>query len=654
MKILPPDEPPDDAFIDADADTVINAVDDLEHMWKLVPTKDVPNPAALDVAQNLGLEQLLNDTNPDINAKSSTFIMELARRERKKQSTVLTHILHRAQTLGITLTVRKRDSDDRGPNLPLHHKINRLYARIEQGFLNVKHCVQTSDQFECPGVIYGGECEIDPEYFHVSTHIFCHASRFVHDELNPYQRSLFACLQEAYVRKLRRYKGTCCRERVVDGHRTRAWEPVYEIKQFVHEMANKEYRHNLWKDLTSKGSGFRDVINHLENCTDHQFPEIQKSRHMWSFRDGLFLGKELDELTGSYVCKFLPYDSDEFKQLKTGKVSCKYFDVEFPDYTACEDWWNIPTPNFSQILDFQRLPEDVQRWAFVLGGRLCYEVGELDGWQVLPFFKGIARSGKSTVINDVCKQFYDTGDVKTLSNNIEKKFGLSSVCDGLMFIAPEIKSSMALEQAEFQSIVSGESVSLAVKHEKAKSEMVWTTPGVMAGNEVPGWKDTGGSVIRRLVTFNFTRQVKDADSKLPEKLHAEIPLILQKCIRAYLDYSQHEHRDVGNIWDVLPSYFLDVRKEIEEAVSPLDKYLNSSEVVLDPNHRCPSSAFQDAFMEFATRRCGEKGIKFTIDFTRGPFSARGITREHRTEQWEGDMYDEEFFVGVTLKQSSTF
>ena len=94
------------------------------------------------------------------------------------------------------------------------------------------------------------------------------------------------------------------------------------------------------------------------------------------------------------------------------------------------------------------------------------------------------------------------------------------------------------------------------------------------------------------MTFNFTRQVKDADSKLPEKLHAEIPLILQKCIRAYLDYSQHEHRDVGNIWDVLPSYFLDVRKEIEESVSPLDKYLNSSEVVLDPNHRCPSSAFR--------------------------------------------------------------
>ena len=42
----------------------------------------------------------------------------------------------------------------------------------------------------------------------------------------------------------------------------------------------------------------------------------------------------------------------------------------------------------------------------------------------MPFFKGIARSGKSTAINDVFKQFYEIEDVKTLSNNVEKKFGL--------------------------------------------------------------------------------------------------------------------------------------------------------------------------------------------------------------------------------------
>jgi len=270
----------------------------------------------------------------------------------------------------------------------------------------------------------------------------------------------------------------------------------------------------------------------------------------------------------------------------------------------------------------------------------------------MPFFKGIARSGKSTAINDVFKQFYEIEDVKTLSNNVEKKFGLSSIYDGLLFVGPEIRGSMALEQAEFQSIVSGESVSIAVKHEKAKS-LVWTTPGVMAGNEVPGWKDTGGSIIRRLVTFNFVRQVVNADAQLPQKLHAEIPFILQKCVRAYLDYAQHKYRNVGNIWDVLPKYFIDVRREIEEQVSPLDRYLNSTEVIIDPDVRCPSSVFQDAFMQYAARRCGEKGIKFSVDFTRGPFNTRGITIERLSEYWGGDMYDEDFFVGVNIKETTT-
>ena len=201
-------------------------------------------------------------------------------------------------------------------------------------------------------------------------------------------------------------------------------------------------------------------------------------------------------------------------------------------------------------------------------------------------------------------------------------------------------------------MVSGEDVSIAVKHEKAKS-IQWTTPGVMAGNEMPGWRDTGGSILRRLVTFNFIRQVKEADATLPEKLKCEVPVMLQKCVRAYLDYALHKYRGVGNIWDVLPRYFIEVREEIEEQVSPLDKYLNSPEVIIDPDARVPLRVFQDAFQFFAKNRCGERSIKFSAAYTRGPFHARGITVERVTVTWgaEGRLYeDEDFAVGVTVKE----
>ena len=133
------------------------------------------------------------------------------------------------------------------------------------------------------------------------------------------------------------------------------------------------------------------------------------------------------------------------------------------------------------------------------------------------FLKGIAGSGKSTLITKVFKKFYDSEDVRTLSNNIERKFGLSSLYDGFMFIAPEVKGDLCLEQAEFQSLVSGEDVSIAQKYEKAKS-VEWKTPGILGGNEVPNWKDNSGSVLRRLLAFNFGKQVKDADPHLDVKL----------------------------------------------------------------------------------------------------------------------------------------
>ena len=115
----------------------------------------------------------------------------------------------------------------------------------------------------------------------------------------------------------------------------------------------------------------------------------------------------------------------------------------------------------------------------------------------------------------------DLEDVRTLSNNIEKKFGLWSIHDGFMFISPEVKGDLALEQAEFQSIVSGEDVSIARKNEKALS-MTWNVPGILAGNEVPNYRDNSGSVLRRLVTWNFARQVAEPDPQLDGKLEGKL------------------------------------------------------------------------------------------------------------------------------------
>jgi phage/plasmid-associated DNA primase len=284
-----------------------------------------------------------------------------------------------------------------------------------------------------------------------------------------------------------------------------------------------------------------------------------------------------------------------------------------------------------------------------MGGRLCFDVGELDGWQVIPFFKGIARSGKSTLITKVFKKFYENEDVGTLSNNIEKKFGLSAIKDSFMFIAPEVKGDLALEQAEFQSIVSGEDVSIAVKNKTAVS-IEWKVPGVLGGNEVPNWKDNSGSILRRILPWNFGKQVQDADPQLDEKLNGELPIILLKCVRAYIDYSnKFRNKD---IWNVVPEYFKQVQKQVAMVASSLTNFLESTNVIFGEDLYVPQSIFVAKFNKHASAtgfQNNNKNEKFHQDFYAGPFSARDIEVRIETVKYKGRNYNNQAIIfGVDL------
>ncbi len=172
----------------------------------------------------------------------------------------------------------------------------------------------------------------------------------------------------------------------------------------------------------------------------------------------------------------------------------KYFELNFEEYDI-DDWYQIPTPNLQHIMDYQfneeRDYKEICKWFYVFIGRLLYYIGELDEWQVIGFLKGVAGTGKGTVLTKVIKGFYESDDVGILSNDGEVQFGLSAFADKLLFIAPEIKADLSLPQATFQSIVSGEDVSISQKHKTARPTL-WILPGIWAGNERMGYQDNRG------------------------------------------------------------------------------------------------------------------------------------------------------------------
>ena len=465
---------------------------------------------------------------------------------------------------------------------------------------------------------------------------------------SPYQNLLIYLLRQAYKNGFRRYRDQCCKEI----QNTRAWKPVKEIKDFVYDETQKEDNAEMWMNLTNRGGMANDVIRHLSNCKDIQFSEIKKDRHVWSFENGLLDARPIDEnvntKTGERQFTFYQYTSKEFADLDPSLVSCKYFDLPFDPHEDIPDWYHIATPNFQKVLDYQKFEEDVCRWLYVFMGRLCFDVNELDGWQIIPFLKGIAQSGKSTLITKVARKFYECEDVATLSNNIEKKFGLQSIYKGFMFISPEIKGDLQLEQAEFQSMVSGEDVSVARKNETAVS-MQWKTPGILGGNEVPNWKDNSGSILRRLATVNFGRQIAPdvADPHLEDKLEREMPAILCKCLRAYLEYaSKYADKD---IWNLLPKYFKQVQNQVATVTNSLQHFLCSEKFRFGPDMCVPQKVFVAQF----NQHCRENNLgtfKFNQDFYAGPFSARELEVRTESRVYRESAYSmQPFIFGLDFK-----
>ena len=593
---------------------IIDIVRKFEIYWDL-QTQDYRN------ARELGYRQFIHSDNWDEgnNPLPGKIDILAIKGIRERQRRFLVELKNRIADLKI----ESKDVNDDG--ITVWKRVNNVIKQLKDGYENIRRHFISYERVVNPMAVPQVLSSSDPSTMDEDSMEDC----------IPYQKCLLYTLDEASKCGYRRYKDHCCEEiKTIEGYGTRAWVLKYEIQTFVRNIAPKDDEFLNWKNFTSKGSIYREVIDYISKCIDPQFPEIEKRRNVWSFKNGVFVGKEWIPDRGVYDCRFYPYDSKEFRCLDPTIISCKYFDQQFDDYSRIENWQDIPTPNFDKVLNYQKFDQEVCNWAYVMGGRLCYDIGDLDSWQIIPFFKGIARSGKSTLINSVFKRFYESQDVGVLGNNIERKFGLSALKDSFMFIAPEIKGDLALEQAEFQSIVSGESVSIAVKNKTAVS-IDWKVPGVLGGNEIPNWKDNSGSVLRRILPWNFTKQVQEADPNLEKKLEKELPTILLKCIRGYLDYS-NKYRD-RDIWNVVPPYFKLIQKQVAMVASTLTNFLESTNIEYGTELFVPQKLFVPVF----NQHCQSNNLgkhKFHPDFYMGPFSTRDIEVRNESVTYKGRLY----------------
>lgn len=468
---------------------------------------------------------------------------------------------------------------------------------------------------------------------------------------NPTQKLLLYLLQQAYHRQYRRWGDHCYREvRRPGGGSTHAWVPECSIRDFVYDMTAKEYNFDMWSCLTRMRGTVEYATTYLATCRDVQFPELKKDRKLFAFANGLYITKDGKDADGKWRDRWMPFADGE-PPVSPHVVACKYFAKDLTvDLDACASYDDIPTPTLQHIMDTQQFDADVSRWIYVFLGRLLYEVNELDGWQVIPFLQGLAATGKSTVLNHVCRNFYDRNDIGVLSNNIEKKFGISAFSDKYLFIAPEVRGDLGLDQAEFQSMVSGDDMCVARKFCTAE-QVEWKVPGILAGNQVPQWSDTHGSILRRLVVFDFAHKPASQDSTLSARLAEEMPNIIVKCNRAYHEAIQLVGR--RNVYDRLPAFFKRTQDDIKSEVDGMRNLLDSGKLRIA----------SDAYMLFAdftklyNAHCRENGFKqerVNKSTYHTPFFEKAMVVKVETREWprfSGCEVNNKFVIGAELNRA---
>jgi hypothetical protein len=317
-------------------------------------------------------------------------------------------------------------------------------------------------------------------------------------------------------------------------------------------------------------------------------------------------------------------------------------------------WQALETPIFDSIFRHQILASDpnmtgqefhnIMRYIYCLFGRTFFRNGTdpktgkpyHDDFQVAPFIKGTAGTGKSTIA-DIMKACWNADDVAELNSNCQEKFGFETLLrpNGKIrnfIICSEVKTNMGLDQSEIQKLISGETVTTNRKNQTAVTVQC-NAQCMFMGNELPGYKDASFSISRRFFVIDFPNEVpqEHKDGLLKERiLRRELPTLIKKFCMAARDLRlKYGHKQIwskalnaktGAVEPILPQYFLNIQERMTEDTNTFMKFCKNEcgRVVKGPLLYMK----KDEYMEEYRRWCRVNGYsmqQFDEDHYRLPF-----------------------------------
>jgi phage/plasmid-associated DNA primase len=423
-------------------------------------------------------------------------------------------------------------------------------------------------------------------------------------EWKPQQKLLNFLMQRAGDQRLRRKNAAFYRPRLLpDNTHTGFYEYDREITDFIFQAVSPARMHPEFYDaLTNKPSTPQQMINLLTSLPDPRSPFLEKDRTLFSYANGVF--NAVDGTFTTYA-----------DRVHNTKSTSNFFDFVMTPELLSMDPMDIETPNFEKILADQDLDPCARRWMYSLCGRLLHNVGQLDDWQVTLYIRGVAGSGKSSILK-VMQMMYEACDTGFMMSDGQVSFCDEHLYDKHIVMAMDLDKQTLFSATRINSMTSGERLSINRKFKTALNTE-WKPPMAMASNAQPPWDDVAGNLVRRFVIFTFNHPVRVSDPHLFTRLKQEVPLLLVKMARAYLasirDYGH------GSLWaeGVLPKMCHDAKRQYLVSSNPLSAFLASDQVVFQPHVETDAADFRRALMlftkEFGDRRSPTIGIISKVD-----------------------------------------
>lgn len=325
------------------------------------------------------------------------------------------------------------------------------------------------------------------------------------------------------------------------------------------------------------------------------------------------LGGDMSAALRSFVAFVVPGGATRYFRLRTGRA-----------------WGECDVPELDQMYVHQRFNASDRHMLYAGKGRLFWEVRERDKYEWTLMLQGIGGCGKSTIMR-VQQAFWPHHLRGILSANVEPLFGMSRVIESNVIFCNEVSGELNIVQEEWQSSVSGELGSYAVKFKEpivvaCKAQHMW------CGNSFPTrFKNDQMQVSRRLAGVRMNEPVTLRDGTLYDRiLEQRMGALQRKEVLAYFELLEmYGPNDPMGLPKELPPAFQEFWRAGREHGDPIESFLTDGKYVQhDKTSSLSMAEFKAQYDRYRADNNIGKAIRWSADVYRNAFNERGIRVKH--------------------------